>query len=465
MQATAMEEGPRRKKQIETKRKKRKKKKKTGKKPESVQWTAMEDSLRRPLHHTTRGFYVFLGVLAFVMVWFAFAWTVQARTGLVATGLGDIPGSVPWGILVVNYVYFAGIASTGIAIASAIRLLGLKDFLPLARMAEVMTIASLPVAVLSLISDLGRPGRLLNIVLHYPRRVASSPMVWDVTVLSVYLVFAVAYLLIEMREDLVRLAKDAWPERLYRLLLAAYKPGERQRTRKIIWWASVLNLPLMVIMGTVVGWVFGLGVGRPGWYGAAMAPHSIVTSILSGLAAIVVVAALLRRAFGLQEFIKPTVFKGLGISLAWASIICLYFELAKFVTVRFSGPIPELKVSEVLSGIEFGWFFWIQIAVLVVAFGLNTVNVLFPKLFRIWTTVATAVLLVVALWATCFLVVVPSLTQPYLPYLPGRYRPTWVEWSLVGGAFAVVGLVFALFTKVFPMIPITEMQEAEQAGL
>jgi molybdopterin-containing oxidoreductase family membrane subunit len=97
---------------------------------------------------------------------------------------------------------------------------------------------------------------------------------------------------------------------------------------------------------------------------------------------------------------------------------------------------------------------------LVIAFGIFFINTVFPKAFRIGTTVFASALVVVTLWLTRFLIVVPSLTRPYLTYPTGSYTPTWVEWSLVGGVFAIFALFFMLFTKFLPIIPITEMERA-----
>lgn len=423
--------------------------------------TSLEERVWRPIFHTSARFYVFLGLLILGVAWFAFAWVTQLRTGLVVTGMRDIPGGAPWGVYMTNFIFFIGITHAGIAIASAIRLLKLKDYIPLARMAELITIFSLTMAGVSIIVDLGRPDRLFNVIRYYWTRLPSSPLVWDVTAIAIYLIFAVTYLYMEMREDLARLAKGGRWERLYRLLLPAYEPGERERIERIVWWASIFNFPIMVMVHTTVAWIFGLMVSRPGWYSSIMGPYYVASAVLSGVASVVVVAAIFRWLFGWQEYIKETVFRGLGKFLSWVSIVYIYFVLAEFMTVKFAGPLPELKVSVAWSNLEFAQFYWLQIAALVIVFTVFFINVTFPKVFRIWTTVLASALVVVTLWVTRFLIVAPSLTRPYLPYPAGTYTPTWVEWSIVGGTFVTLTLFFALFTKFFPLIPLTEMEKAK----
>jgi Ni/Fe-hydrogenase subunit HybB-like protein len=43
-----------------------------------------------------------------------------------------------------------------------------------------------------------------------------------------------------------------------------------------------------------------------------------------------------------------------------------------------------------------------------------------------------------------------------LPYGPGFYAPTWVEYSIIVGLFALGALLYALFVKVFPIMDVPE---------
>src|SRR5512139_2399313 len=261
----------------------------------------LEEKLYHPMLYTTRKFYLFLGILLLGLAWFTFAWITQLTTGLEVTGMRDIPGGSPWGVYMANFIFLIGITHAGIAIASAIRLLKLRDYIPLARIAELITVFSLLMAGFSLLFDTGRPDRIFNLLLYYPQRLASSPLISDITAIAAYLIFSVTYLYLEMREDLARLAKShpglGW---LYRRLLPAYEPGERERIVKIVWWASVFNFPIMVMVHTNVAWVFGLMAGRPGWYGAIMGPYYVLGAVLSGAASVVVMAATYRHLLGWQ---------------------------------------------------------------------------------------------------------------------------------------------------------------------
>lgn len=413
--------------------------------------------LLRPLTHTGRSFYIFFGILLVLIGWFLYVWYYQLRNGLGVTGMRGPVGAF-WGLYIVNFIFFIGITHAGIAIAAAIRLFKLHDYVALARIAELVTILSLMAAGVCIILDMGRPDRIFNVILTYPWRVASSPLVWDITAVTTYLVFAVTYLYIEMRGDLAMLAgKIRWGW-LYRRLLPAYNPGERKRVERIVFWASIFNFPIMVMVHTTVAWIFGLQVGRPEWYSAIKGPYYVFGAVLTGVATVVVMAAIYRRLFHWEEFIKPLVFRGLGRFLCWTSIFYLYFILSDFMTIKFAGPLPELKVMQAKTEGDFAFLYWFEVIALAIGFTVYIVNTLFHKVFRVWSTVAASALVVVALWVGRYIIVVPSLVNPFLPFPAGSYHPTWVEWSLTGGGFVIIALGFMVFTKVLPIIPFTEME-------
>ena len=420
-----------------------------------------EDKFLRPMLKTGGVFYVVVSALIVLILWAFYAWYTQLVNGFSVTGLRTPVGAI-WGLYISNFVFFVAISAAGIAIASGIRLFKLKDYVPLARMAELATIFGLVAAGLCIVLDIGRPDRLFNLILNFPQRLPSSPLVWDVLALMVYMTFATTYLYVEMREDMARLvAKVKWGW-LYRRLLPGYRAGERHQIEKIVFWASIFNFPIMFMMHTSVGWIFGLMVGRPGWYGSIFGPYFVLGAILTGVAAVVIIAAVYRQVFHWQEFIRPVVFRGLGRFLCWFSILYLYFLLAEFMTVTYAGPGGEKEIWTSLTSGEFAPLFWSQSGALAIAFIIFFINTVFPKVFRIWTTVFAAGLVVVALWIVRFLIVVPSLVRPFLPFPTGSYSPSWVEWSMIVGAFSIVILLFMLFTKVFPIMPVTEMMGQEE---
>ena len=74
-----------------------------------------------------------------------------------------------------------------------------------------------------------------------------------------------------------------------------------------------------------------------------------------------------------------------------------------------------------------------------------------------WTVVAS-IPIIIGMWIERFLIIVPALSRKYLPYSYGSYRPTWVEITITIGTFAGMGLLYLIFSRVFPIISIWELK-------
>ena len=73
-------------------------------------------------------------------------------------------------------------------------------------------------------------------------------------------------------------------------------------------------------------------------------------------------------------------------------------------------------------------------------------------------------LLNISLWLKRLIIVVPSMAVPLVPGdVVATYTPTWVEWAITAGSFAAFGLIFAVFSKLFPMVAIWEIREGAHA--
>jgi len=57
------------------------------------------------------------------------------------------------------------------------------------------------------------------------------------------------------------------------------------------------------------------------------------------------------------------------------------------------------------------------------------------------------------------LIIPGNLQRNYLPFDWGTYRPTWVEISVVAMTFAGFALLYLLFSRIFPYVPVWEIKE------
>ncbi|MEK7354670.1 MAG: NrfD/PsrC family molybdoenzyme membrane anchor subunit [Chloroflexota bacterium] len=414
--------------------------------------------LLRPLLRTGRGFYFLIAALLILVAWFLYAWYVQLTQGLVVTNMRT-PVGAAWGGYIANFVFYVGLAHGGIAIAAAIRLLNLHKYQPVARMGEVLTIISLMMAGLSIMIDMGRPDRIFNIIIYWPERVATSSLTWDVTVIILYFTMSACYLWLTMRKDLA-LCLNRFPKLrfLYKILLIGYKPGEEHTINRMTWWLSIAIIFLVVMLsGGVVAWIFGLLPSRPGWFSALAGPYFLTAAISSAIAAIIVVSAILRRVFHWQEHIKTEVYSGLGTFLGILTLFYIYLIFSEQLTMNYAAPLAEFLISvKILQG-EFAIIFW---PMLIIGFLIPAMTLIIqgvrPKWFSLTRTVTASAFIIIAFWVKRFLIVVPSLLRPLLPFPEGSYSPSWVEWSIIAGILAMAVLFYVAFLKLFPILDLSE---------
>ncbi|MBI4188360.1 MAG: polysulfide reductase NrfD [Chloroflexi bacterium] len=423
--------------------------------PEPDRTTA---ALLRPMLNTSRAFYFLIIALFIPAGWFVYAWYLQLIQGLGLTSMRT-PVGAPWGAYIANFVFFVGLAHGGIAIAAAIRLLNLTKYTPVARIGEVLTVISLMMAGLSITIDMGRPDRIFNIVIYWPQRVGTSSLSWDVTVIIIYFTLSSVYLWLTMRKDLVlcakRFPKLSW---FYKIFLVGYKPDEEHKIERMSWWLSIAIVFLIVMLsGGVVPWIFGLLPSQPGWFSALAGPYFLTAAIGSAIAAVIVVSGVLRKLFKWQEYIKPEIFKGLGTFLGIITLFYIYLILAEQLTMRYAAPMSEFLISEKLFQGEFAPIFWPMLllgfftpAIILVSQAIH------PQWFGTTRTILAAGVIVAAFWVKRFLIVVPSLLRPLLPFPEGSYSPSWLEWSIVAGILASAILLYTLFLKVFPIVELGE---------
>ena len=421
-----------------------------------------EDSILQSVTKTGTGFYVFVCALVVLTCEFLYAWYLQLTAGLVVTGMRSIynapnymgpyvAGGSPWGIYITNFIFWIGISHAGIAISASVRLMDLKKYKVVARMAEVLTLVALPMAGLSIVFDQGRPDRILNLLI-YGR--FQSPMLWDLTAITTYFMGTIVYLYLSLRGDINELAhklpKREW---FYKRLAMNYQgtESEKERHNQTLWWLALAIVPIMVTVHSVVSFVFGLMIARSQWYSTIFAIYFVVGAIVSGVAAVYSLAWIFRWLYKWQSIITDEVLKGVSWALRNVLIIYIYLWIAEELTTRYMGTSADLRVSDYLWFGPYAPIFW---TLAVVGFGIPALILLKPifrKGFNPKLTFAASIILNVALWVKRFSIVVPSLLNPPL-YQTGVYIPTPTEISIMLGTFWMAALLYILFIKLFPIV-------------
>ncbi|MFC2035552.1 NrfD/PsrC family molybdoenzyme membrane anchor subunit [Chloroflexota bacterium] len=406
---------------------------------------------------TGRNFYITVSVLSAVAILGLIAYITQYRIGLGVTGLSR---QIFWGIYITNFVFFIGISHAGTLISAILRICQAEWRRPITRAAETITVLVLFFGVGSIIMDLGRPDRMLNLV---SKANFESPLLWDISSIAIYLTTSSIYLYVALIPD-IALLRDGGARRLkwlYEILSLGWRGTERQH--RILGIAigilAVAVIPIAVSVHTVVSFVFAMTI-QPMWHSAIFGPYFVVGAIFSGVAALLIAMFLVRKFYHLEEYLKPVHFNNLGILLLVMALFWFYFTFSEYLTTFYGSEPTHMTIFwSKLTG-EYAPYFW---AMVILCFGIP-----FPLLA--WNKTRNTVLgpaiasifVVIGMWMERFVIIVPTLSGQRLSADPIIYFPTWVEWSILAGCAALFMLLYVIFTKLFPIIAIWEIREGRE---
>ncbi|MBI2906864.1 MAG: polysulfide reductase NrfD [Chloroflexi bacterium] len=417
----------------------------------------LEATVFRAMTRTSFLWYLWTGFLVATVGLGAYAYVVQLRGGLAETGMGD---TVNWGLYIANFVFFIGISHAGTLISAILRVAQAEWRRPVTRMAEVITAVALMTGALMPAIDLGRPDRLPNLLLYGQ---ISSPLIWDILSISTYLMGSLIYLYLPMIPD-VALARDRLKNTVHRLRWKLYSllamgwqgtPEQEHRLQRALGIMMILIIPIAVSVHTVVSWIFAMTL-RAGWNSTVFGPYFVVGAIFSGIAGIITVMYIFRKVYRLEQYIMDKHFRYLGYLMMVMGAMYLYFTFSEYITTGYKLAEGEkLLLQELFLG-RYALPFW---SFAIAGTVLPVLAVALPWTRTVPIIVIASVLVNVGMWLKRFVIVVPSLALPLMPYDWGVYQPTWVEISITVGAFAWFGLLFTLFAKLFPIISVCEVKE------
>ncbi len=384
--------------------------------------------------------------LVLVMVWGFVAWIDELRVGLAATGMRDV---VSWGLYIFTFAFFIGLSAGGLIMASSAEVFGIKALKPLSRLGVLSAAACVCVAALMIIPDLGKPFRVINIFIH-PNW--SSPLVWDILIISIYFVFAVVDLVVLQRRT--------------------SQPSRWRTTARVL---AYVGLPTAILLHSVTAWIFGLQIARAWWNTSLMAPLFVVSAILSGTALVTLLALAAERwgNFHLPADTRRWLRGFIAVSL----LVDLFFVAADYITMLWGNvPTARAAIDLVLPDGSWSWLFWCEWIV----GGVVPLAFLFvPALRRLRGSLGiAAVFAIVGVYAFRVELVIIGFVTPLVRYPPGnalgtynpsassfelvgRYSPTWVEYGIV---LALAALFATIVTAGYRGLRLAHPAQAESEG-
>jgi Ni/Fe-hydrogenase subunit HybB-like protein len=418
----------------------------------------------RPVNLKNKSFLIWMTLLIIALAVCLYAYSIQLRTGLGVTGLRD---HISWGLYIANFVFFVASSLIGMLISSVLGLIGIRWIAPITRIAEIIAIAFAAVAGLVIISDMGRPERLIY-VFTYGR--FQSPILWDVTVVVTYVVLSVLLYFLPLIPDLAMCNGQvknapAWLQKLYHILSLNWTGSKEQKEilQRSIRILLILIIPVAISIHTVTSWLFAVTV-RPGWDSTIFGPYFVTGAFVAGTAAVIIAMYFFRINYKLQNYLTENHFDKMAKLLVLVSLVYLYFNINEFLIPSFKlKKVDAEHLYELFAGAHALLFWGVQLLGLIIPI----VLLVFRPMRKPAAVMVISVFILVGAWFKRYLIVIPTLEHPFLPiqHVPQNfyhYHPTAIEIAITLASFILVLIIVTILSKLFPVIPIHEIIEKEK---
>lgn len=385
----------------------------------------------------------------------------------VVSGIGIWGNNIPvgWAFGIINFVFWVGIGHAGTFISAILLLLEQRWRTSINRFAEAMTLFAIIQAGLYPLLHLGRPWFAYWLV-PYPSTLQMWPqfksaLPWDAAAIFTYFTVSLVFWYVGLLPDFASL-RDRAPGRARKVVYGILSLGWRgsahayRHYRLLYGLLAGLATPLVLSVHSIVSSDFATAL-VPGWHATIFPPFFVAGAIFSGFAMVLTLLIPARRIFHLENIVTQRHIDNLSKLALVTAWIVIYAYIIEFFAAWYSGSDYELYQYFVAR--PFGpnsGVFWAQMIC----------NALVPQL--LWSSRVRqngillwiiSILINVGMWSERFVIIVLSLQREFLPSGWHAYRPTWVDISMFAGTFCFFLLLFLIFLRLFPFIPVAEVKE------
>jgi len=411
----------------------------------------------------TKGYLAWMSLLTIALLVCLYAYFLQLRDGMGVTGLSDY---VSWGMYISNFVFFVATSLIGMLISAVLSLLKQKWAEPLARIAEIVALAFAAVAGLVIIMDMGRPDRVLNVFIH--ARV-QSPILWDVTVITCYVLTSALFLYLPLIPDLKICSEKldkmpAFARKIYGFLSINWNGNAEQKEllQKSTRAMAIFIIPMALAIHTVTSWLFA-NTSRPGWDSTIFGPYFVTGAFVSGTAAVIIAMFVFRKSFKLQDYITDIHFDKMGKLLVLVSLVYLYFNLNEYMVPAYKMKRADAHHIHTLFTGSHAIMFWAtQLGGLVIPL----ILLLLKPMRKPVPMLVLAAMVLIGSWFKRYIIVVPTMEHPFLPIqnVPEYFRvytPTLIEILVTIAPMIMVLMIITVLSRLIPVIPLQETLDHE----
>lgn len=431
------------------------------------EYMLMKEDLLRPIQKIGLAGKLWISFLVVVCLLGVYAYYIQeTKSKYVTVSLRDY---TMWGVYISNFVFFVALSLIGVLMSAVLKLTNFEWYRPLSRIAEVIAIAAIMLAGVSIVAAMGRPDRLHYLFIH--GRI-QSPITWDIIVIITYIATSAILLFIPLIPSMTTCinhlsGKPKWRMKLYQWLSCGWEgtPEQWKILKKCMRILTIMVIPLGVSIHTVTAWLFATTL-RAEWDSTNFGAYFVSGAFLLGVAGMIVAVMTIRKAYKLEKYLTEMHFNKLGMALVFMAFVYIYFNINEYLVPAYKmDGLHANHLLDMFTGHE-APLYWT-----VVFFGmfLPAIAPLFRRMRKPVPLTIIALLVVVAAWFKRYLIVIPGLLQPYLPiqdvpYSWKHYTPSIVEMTIVAATFAALLLIVTLFSRIFPIISVWEVAEGRLEG-
>jgi len=418
------------------------------------------------------GYWLLLLLSVSLMMLAGGIWFYQVYKGL---GIAGYAHPVFWGVYIVTFVFWVGIAHAGTLISAILFLFRAKWRNAINRGAEAMTVFAVLTAMQFLGIHVGRMWKSY-FILPYPNQRGlwvnfKSPLLWDTFAIATYATISILFLFVGLIPD-IAIARDratGWKKVLYSALALGWQgtSGQWKSHNRSVLHLSGLATPLVLSVHSVVSWDFAVTI-VPGWHTTIFAPYFVAGAIFSGFAMVLTLMIPIRRIWKLEAYITDYHFENMSRFILLTSIIVGYAYISEYFIAWYSGVEPEQTAFWLRA---FGPY-WISTWIMIICNGVLPQLLWFPKLrVNVPFLFVLSVFINIGMWFERYVIIISGLSREYVPAVWGVFVPSWPEMGILAGSFGFFCTFFLIFLKLFPIIAIAEMKEiaihdkAHAAGL
>ncbi len=269
-----------------------------------------------------------------------------------------------WGLLIVNYLFLAGLSAGAFAVSGLANYLGGKKYETIARIGAYVAPFPVSIGTALLLLDLGNPLRFWRLFVTIQW---TSPMSIGTWLLTFFILTSLAYLVLWLPQKIQNFIY--LPHSLHTLFrFSEWKRISREEVRRGKLILGAVGFPISLGVGMYTGILLGAVPARPFWNTPMVAQLFLFSAMSTGVATLMFIRSLVRkRRLTLEE-------SKLLNSVDAALILFEIFLIIPYILHQSLSTWSHKEALKLILGGHYTIHFW---------FGVVTLGLLVPLIIEI----------------------------------------------------------------------------------